>query len=67
MAKNPSCVFSSMKKASYLSYNSENDRFMFGEQEATEANIFLDIEALCYRKRKTDKTDIPRESFSVLS
>lgn len=45
--KNPSCVYKSMKKASYLAYNPEKDRFMFGEQEAMEANIFLDIETLC--------------------
>ena len=47
MVKNPSCVFTSMKKASYLAYNPENDRFTFEEQEAMEANIFLDIETLC--------------------
>lgn len=53
MVKNPSCVFKSMKKASYLAYNPENDRFMFSEQETMEANIFLDIEALCSGTAKT--------------
>ncbi len=62
MVKNPSCVFTSMKKASYLAYNPENDRFMFGEQEATEANIFLDIEALCSGKTQSEKSDSPIES-----
>ena len=47
MVKNPSCVFTSMKKVAYLAYHPENDRFMFGEQEEMEANIFLDIETLC--------------------
>ena len=54
MVKNPTCVFTSMKKASYLAYNPEDDRFMFGEQETTEANIFLDIEALCSRTAKNE-------------
>ena len=62
MVKNPSCVFTSMKKASYLAYNPENDRFMFREQEATEANIFLDIETLCSGKRQLEKSDSPIKS-----
>lgn len=59
MVKNPTCVFTSMKKAAYLAYNPENDRFMFGEQEAMEAmeaNIFLDIETLCSGKTQSEKT-----------
>jgi len=56
MVKNPTCVFTSMKKAAYLAYNPENDRFMFGEQEAMEANIFLDIETLCSEKMQSEKT-----------
>lgn len=54
MVKNPSCVFKSMKKASYLAYNPENDRFMFSEQETMEANIFLDIETLCSGTAKAE-------------
>lgn len=54
MVKNPSCVFTSMKKASYLAYNPENDRFMLSEQETMEANIFLDIETLCSGTAKAE-------------
>ena len=47
---NPSCTFSSMKKAPYLQYDAEKDRFMVNETEQRESDIFLDIEALCSRK-----------------
>ena len=57
MVKNPTCVFTSMKKAAYLAYNPEHDRFMFGEQEAMEANIFLDIETLCSQKTQTEQSN----------
>lgn len=42
--------------------DTENDRFMFREQEVTETNIFLNIETLCSGKRHIDKSDIPGES-----
>lgn len=54
MVKNPSCVLKSMKKASYLAYHPENDRFMLEEQEEMEANIFLDIETLCSRTSESE-------------
>ena len=57
MVKNPTCVFTSMKKAAYLAYNPEHDRFMCGEQEAMEANIFLDIETLCSQKTQTEQSN----------
>ena len=73
MVKNPSCVIKSMKKASYLAYHPENDRFMFGEQEEMESNIFLNIETLCSRtsKSETSVTSIisekhPQKSMDVL-
>ena len=47
---NPSCTFNSMKKAPYLQYNAEKDRFMVNETEQRESDIFLDIETLCSRK-----------------
>lgn len=66
MVKNPTCVLTSMKKASYLAYNPENDRFMFGEQEAMEANIFLDIETLCSGKKECNQADISEKSATHL-
>lgn len=44
---NPSCTFNSMKKAPYLQYDAEKDRFMVNETEKRESDIFLDIETLC--------------------
>lgn len=68
MVKNPSCVFTSMKKAPYLSYDPERDRFMFREQETMEADIFLDIETLCSGTTATvvESTKHPHKSMDVL-
>ena len=50
LIENPSQVLTCMKKASYLLYDAELDRFNIKDLETTEANIFLDIDSLCARK-----------------
>lgn len=52
---NPSQVLTCMKKASYLLYDVELDRFNIKDLETTEANIFLDIDSLCARKGNATK------------
>ena len=54
---NPSQVFACMKKATYLSYDTELDRFNIKDMETNEANIFLDIDALCSNKGNRIKTE----------
>jgi len=56
---NPSQVFACMKKAPYLLYDAELDRFNVKDLETNEANIFLDIEALCAKKGNHTKTANP--------
>lgn len=53
---NPSQVFACMKKAPYLLYDSETDCFNVKDFETNEANIFLDIDSLCAKKEKQEKT-----------
>lgn len=53
---NPSQVYACMKKAPYLQYDEEKDRFMINDSEINEANIFLDIDSLCSRKGNINKT-----------
>lgn len=53
---NPSQVLACMKKAPYLSYDAEIDHFNVKDSEINEANIFLDIDALCSKKEKRTKT-----------
>lgn len=47
LISNPSQVFACMKKAPYLLYDAEQDRFGVKDLETNESNIFLDIDALC--------------------
>lgn len=69
---NPSCTFSSMKKAPYLQYDAEKDRFMVNETEQRESDIFLDIETLCSRKsgkncsRQATETESTHKSMDTL-
>lgn len=59
---NPSQFFSCMKKAPYLMYDAELDRFNVKDLETNEANIFLDIDTLCTKKGNHTKTANPATS-----
>ena len=53
---NPSQVFACMKKAPYLMYDAVQDRFNVKDLETNEANIFLNIDALCAKKGNQTRT-----------
>ena len=45
-----------MKKAPYLLYDAEQDRFGVKDLETNESNIFLDIDALCSNGQNKNAT-----------
>ena len=56
LISNPSQVFACMKKAPYLLYDAEKDRFGVKDLETNESNIFLDLDALCSNGQNKNAT-----------
>ena len=61
LISNPSQVFACMKKAPYLLYDAEQDRFGVKDLETNESNIFLDIDALCSNGQNKNATQLKQK------
>lgn len=62
---NPSLVFASMKKATYLGYDVESDCFTNISSEINEADIFLDIESLCAKGSYRKSENLSERKFAL--